>query len=253
MMRSTGPGPSERGFTLIEMMTAVAIFSIITLALMSSINVATDGTELGTSYAVVQNAANSFAEDLMSELYGASRGSVTYYEAGTEQTYGSKIQFQVAVEADPDGEGPLGPSVLDASGQLNLGSTLGSYERLDDPDGVRAFITYEFVARDSLVEGALGVDINGDNDKDDTFQRGYFRRSAPDSSGTLVTRKVSDVWFVMGDWDDDTVQDHIFFEQKASEGAPARVGIDLRTVQLVGRHKTVIAAHVATSVMPQNK
>jgi prepilin-type N-terminal cleavage/methylation domain-containing protein len=232
-----------RGVTLIEVVVVTAILVIVTMAVLVAMNSATLETQVGTAKSLMENQVNKLGESLVSDLNAASRASVRYYHSGGQATYGNKLEIQVPVDWDADGD------AMDANGLPEYGSVLGSYQRLNGR------IAYEFVTAETLSEAALDADLNGDGDKLDSVKRGHFTRSAPNSAGATVTARVTDRYFVWGDFDGDGLDDSIFQEVKADTATttPARVQVDLRALDVVGRQRVVVGARALFSVMPQNE
>jgi prepilin-type N-terminal cleavage/methylation domain-containing protein len=234
----------HRGFTLVEVMITMVILGAAMAVALAAVNTASVETSLGTADAVVQDAANALAETLVAELRGASRTSVTYESDGTPTAdYGDCIRFRVPV--DPDGDG----SVINAdTGQPEYGATLGMLHTADSD------IVYRFVANqvggvdEMLTESTLAADVNNDGDRFDVFARGHFTRTAPDAGGVNQTRGTGGRWFVVGDGDNDGVEEPIFQQQ-----ADGTIVINLLAVQLVGRNRIPARARVTTSVHPLNE
>ena len=234
--------PNSRAFTLLEMMIVVAIMSVVMGMTVIALNTASVETSMNMMEGALQETSNQFAQRLVMELRNASRATVKYESngAGTAD-HGDCIKFQVPVDVDSDGSIDLN------AGNAVFGATLGRAHTA----GVD--IVYEFRANqvdgaDEVIdEVALGVDVNGDGDELDSFKRGLFTRTAPDSNNVSFARLTSDRWFLYGDEDGDAVEEPVF--EQAADGT---ITIRLLAGTVMERQETPIRALVTTTVRPFN-
>lgn len=236
----------DRGFTLVEVMITMVILGAAMSVAIVALNTATVETSLGTADAVLQNAANMFAERLATELRSASRSRISFETNGAPTVdYGDCIRFQVPV--DPDGDGSV---INPTTGSPEYGATLGGLHTAGS-DIVYRFAANQVGGADEVLnEATLGVDLNGDGDQIDAFTRGHFTRTAPDAGGADRTRAISDRWLIFGDGDNDGIEEPIF--QRLANGT---IRIDLWAVQVVpvGGTRIPVRSRVTTSVLPYNQ
>lgn len=222
------------GFTLLEMMVAIAILSVVMLAVFRTMTHTSDLAAVEAQQNDLEKAGQKMLEEMSAALRSASVISIS--------SDGTRIVFQVPVDLDGNG------TVLDGSGNVEFGAQEGGVVTDDT-------ITYRFVQDvvgaqpDMLSEGLLRRDINRDGDLLDRFDRGFLGRitSAPGAA----LRECAGVWVVQptanygGDVDGDGSADPIF--RMANE----RLWIDLWLAS-VDRTGMVHFVHCNTSVFLRN-
>ena len=236
-MTGTDRATTRRAFTMVEMMVVVAILGIVLGMTVIALNSASAETTMSTTEGALQNSTNQFVERLLTDLRGASRASVTV------DSDGAGISFRVPVDTDSDGSVDL-----DANGDPVYGATFGRTHTAG-VDIVYQFLPNQVGGSDEeLDEGALGIDVNGDGDEADSFQRGRFTRAAPDGTGTTTARATSDRWFLLEVVDDPALPP----PEPMFERTGAAITIRLMAADVMERTETAIRSQVTTSVRPYN-
>jgi prepilin-type N-terminal cleavage/methylation domain-containing protein len=236
--------PASRAFTLLELMMVISILGVVMGMTVIALNSAGAETSMSTMAGAMQETTNQFAQRLVSELRNASRASIAFESNGVETAdHGDCIKFRVPVDEDTDGSVDL-----DAGGKAIFGATL-CRTHTADADIVYRFRTNQVGGADEILdEAALGIDVNGDGDELDSFKRGQFTRTAPDSSGGVPKpRATSDRWFLYGDEDGNGIEEPVF--ELAADGT---IMIRLLAADVMVRLKTPVLALVTTSVRPYN-
>ena len=161
---------SERGFTLMEVMIALTIMSVIMMTALTAMKMAGDSLAADSLDNVAYSNVETVTAEVCEELQLAPSPSVP--------GDGSWINFQVPVDLDGDG-------TVFASGDtdlLELGISLGGMPR-------NGSITYRFVRDDSVSEAVLGRDVNRNNAVDE-FDVGHILKTLSDPlSGWSMTQK----------------------------------------------------------------
>jgi type II secretory pathway pseudopilin PulG len=222
---------------MIEVMVVVAILGIVMGMTVIALNSASAETSMSTTEGALQNSTNQFMERLLTDLRSASRASITI------DSDGAGISFRVPVDATGPAGVPDGLTDLDASGSPVFGATLGKAHTAGEP------IVFRFLPNegDELDEAELGIDVNGDLDETDSFQRGRFTRAAPDANGVTAARATSDRWFLYGDENGDGIVEPIFTK------AAGTITIRLMAADVMERQETPVRSLVTTRVTLVNR
>lgn len=179
------------GLTLLEVIIVAAV--MLSLVLIAGGMIISTTREVSIHIAAEE--ARSEADRVLDRLAGELSGARV---VGTSAD-GSWITYQVPVDLDNSG------TVLDANGDVEWGSI--------GPAGVPVpgGTMLRFTAIDALNEGALNLDVNGDNDKWDDFVVGRIERVYPDASVVPEAgRYIIQTSVLGGDVDDDAMVDPIF-------------------------------------------
>ena len=232
----------ERGFTLLELMVAVGILSMILLGAGLALNNANDVAALESTRNEMERSSQSALDRMALELRDSAARVVTV------SANGSSIQFQVP--ADLNGNG----TILDGAGNIEFGF-------LDNAVPRSGTITYRFVQNvvggqpEVLDESARRMQLNNDADRADRFARGYILRVTQLTSGAVTKQSIlTGRWIVQpdgnwgGDVDGDGAADPIF----RLDGTSGRVLVNLWGLQ-VDSHKNRHFIRSATSICFRNK
>ena len=193
---------NERGFTLIEVMIAVFIMSMVMLTALSALQMAGRNVAAQTLDNMAYSAVETVVAEVAEDLHYADAAGVTIIDVGNAQV----ITFRLPkIPVDLDGDGTF----LDADGNIEFG-----YNPRMLP--VNGRVMYEFVKTSDISEGTR-VDLNWDTDTDDAFDVGYMQKkitNPDDASDEIILKRGN--WIVQpkdnwgGDIDGDGDKDPIF-------------------------------------------
>lgn len=186
----------ERGFTLLELMIAVSILSIVMLTALSALKMVGDSMAAETLDNAAYSAVERVVGEIAEELHCAD---ITLVSADR-----TTINYQIPVDLDGDGT-----VFVTGTENVEYGFELGGMPR-------NGSVTYSFVATETVSELALGRDLNGDGDSADVFDLGHMAKVMTDiDAGRTLTWKRGN-WLVQpsgaygGDIDGDGDDDPIF-------------------------------------------
>jgi prepilin-type N-terminal cleavage/methylation domain-containing protein len=232
----------ERGFSLLELMVAMAILSMILLGAALALNGTNDVAVLEATRNEMERSSQNALDRMALELRDSAAKVITV------AANGSSIQFQVPV--DLDGKG----TILNSTGAVEYGFLANGV-----PTG--GTITYRFVQNlvagqpEVLSEAARRMQLNDDADLGDRFARGYILRTTQLTSGAVVSQSIlTGRWIVQpdgnwgGDVDGDGAADPIF----QLDGTSGRVLVNLWGMQ-VDSHKNRHFVRSAAGICFRNK
>lgn len=159
---STAAG--RRGFSLLEVLVATAIFSLIVLLVGMTFSSTGNMVAIEATRNELERSGQRVLEVMAAELRDSAPVRATLLNGG------SGIRFEVPVDLDGDG------TLLDAAGELEFGFLQGGAPQ-------QGVIIYRFVQNvrggvpDVLDEAAMNMRLNNDADMTDRFARGYLIRS----------------------------------------------------------------------------
>ncbi len=158
------------GVTLVEVLIATVILSVIIALLLSFTNTVVDASNVYNQVTTMEQTGNEIIE-LMVESLRSARIQNLPAEGD------SQISFQVPVDQDSDGD------VFDSNFDIEWG-----VEREDYSPGSVAGVAmrYEFVKTSEFSETERGVDINGNGTMTDVFDVGHI--VAVYESGTGISQ-----------------------------------------------------------------
>lgn len=155
----------DKGFTLMEVIIAVAIISVIMMTAISAMKMAGDTLAADIMDNMVYSSIEQVAGELCEEMQYAPGSSISVSNDG------SWVNFQVPV--DLDGDGTVYPAG-DTSQPVELGVIHGGVPSSGST-------TYRFVSTGSVSEAALSMDLNGNGNMSDSFEVGYMEKVMSDT------------------------------------------------------------------------
>ena len=187
----------NRGFTLVEVMIAVSIMSVLMMTALTAMKMASDTLAVDILDNMVYSSLETVTGEICEDLQCARVSPLP--------ADGAWINFQVPVDLDGDGTVFAGGD----TGLLELGVSLGGMPR-------RGSVTYRFVATNTVSESLIRRDVNGNGNPADVFDIGHILKTMSDPlSGWTLTQKRGNGFVQLrgaygGDMDGDGNPDPIF-------------------------------------------
>jgi prepilin-type N-terminal cleavage/methylation domain-containing protein len=186
------------GFTLLEMVVAVAILSLVLLMAFGTMKRTTEVSSMESLRNQMERSGAESLEAMVEELNASSVLAIA--------SDGSLLTFQVPVDLDGNG------TVLDADGNCEFG--LDDLGVVSNGSATLMFVQNQVGGNpEVLSEAALGRDLNGDGDRVDIYDRGRIVRN---STASALNRTLTGVRVIQpsgnwgGDIDGDGQADPVF-------------------------------------------
>lgn len=168
---------ARAGMTMVELIVATVIFSmLIAMSFQISMSTTRSASEKLLE-STVQVKAERTLKMLSDEIVSADS------LAPIVSADGSSITIQIPMDHDGDG------TTLDKSNNFNL--ELGAVT--SGGSLYNGTITYRFVQQKSLSEATEGLDLNADNDQNDSFDMGYLEKTSTINGDTTSVIGVTNI------------------------------------------------------------
>lgn len=176
MDRSEQAVTASRGLTLVEMIVALGVFSLVIAALLSFLQSQGKIAVAESTEVEIQGHLRRGIEDLCSELADAQLTGL--------DTNGLWVTYMVPNKGTSGFPVPGPPSSGAGAGPFTCVYEFGA-RGFDNKWYHGGYYRIEFVdstlSRDTIVESAIGMDLNQDGDMNDTYAFGQFRQTVYDA------------------------------------------------------------------------